>query len=287
MSTKYPIVLVHGLAGFNEIVGFPYFYGIADALRQDGHQVFTASLSAFNSNEVRGKQLWQFVQTLLQETQAKKVNFIGHSQGPLACRYVAANYPDSVASVTSINGVNHGSEIADLYRRIMRKDSIPEYIVEKVLNAFGTIISTFSGHRGDPQDAIAALESLTTEQITEFNNKYPQALPKTPGGEGDEIVNGVHYYCFGSYIQGLIAGEKGNLLDPTHAAMRVLNTFFTEKQNDGLVGRSSMRLGKLIKDDYAQDHIDMVNQVAGLVGYNEDIVAIYTQHAKYLASKQL
>ncbi|MGE9806806.1 triacylglycerol lipase, partial [Escherichia coli] len=76
-------------------------------------------------------------------------------------------------------------------------------------------------------------------------------------------VNGVHYYCFGSYIQGLIAGEKGNLLDPTHAAMRVLNTFFTEKQNDGLVGRSSMRLGKLIKDDYAQDHIDMVNQVAG------------------------
>ena len=48
-----------------------------------------------------------------------------------------------------------------------------------------------------------------------------------------------------------------------------------------------MRLGKLIKDDYAQDHIDMVNQVAGLVGYNEDIVAIYTQHAKYLASKQL
>ncbi|MGX8873586.1 esterase/lipase family protein, partial [Escherichia coli] len=80
-STKYPIVLVHGLAGFNEIVGFPYFYGIADALRQDGHQVFTASLSAFNSNEVRGKQLWQFVQTLLQETQAKKVNFIGHSQG--------------------------------------------------------------------------------------------------------------------------------------------------------------------------------------------------------------
>lgn len=80
---------------------------------------------------------------------------------------------------------------------------------------------------------------------------------------------------------------KGESTDPTHAAMRVLNTFFTEKQNDGLVGRSSMRLGKLIKDDYAQDHIDMVNQVAGLVGYNEDIVAIYTQHAKYLASKQL
>ena len=112
-------------------------------------------------------------------------------------------------------------------------------------------------------------------------------MPAVRGGEGKEIVNGVHYYSFGSYIQGLIAGERGNLLDPTHAAMRVLSAFFTERENDGLVGRTSMRLGKLIKDNYAEDHLDMVNQVAGLVGRGEDIIAIYTNHANFLASKKL
>lgn len=287
MSTTYPIILVHGLSGFDDIVGYPYFYGIADALEKEGNKVFTASLSAFNSNEVRGEQLWEFVQKILKETKVRKVNLIGHSQGPLACRYVAAKYAKNIASVTSVNGVNHGSEIADLVRRIMRKDSVPEYIVDAVMKAIGIIISTFSGNRGNPQDAIAALEALTTENVTEFNKKYPQGLPEVRGGEGKEVVNGVHYYSFGSYIQGLIAGEKSNLLDPTHAAMRVLSAFFIERQNDGLVGRTSMRLGKLVKDDYAEDHLDMVNQVAGLVGRGEDIIAIYTNHAKFLASKKL
>ncbi|SUC00314.1 hypothetical protein [Proteus penneri] len=193
----------------------------------------------------------------------------------------------SIASVTSINGVNHGSEIADLVRRIVRKDSVPEYIADAVMKAIGTIISTFSGNRSNPQDAVAALEALTTENVTEFNKKYPQGLPAVRGGEGKEVVNGVYYYSFGSYIQGSIVGEKGNLLDPTHAAMRILNAFFTERENDGLVGRTSMRLGKLVKDDYAEDHLDMVNQVAGLVGRGEDIVAIYTNHAEFLASKRL
>ncbi|MEQ4923652.1 lipase family alpha/beta hydrolase [Proteus hauseri] len=287
MSTQYPIILVHGLSGFDDIVGYPYFYGIGDALKKDGHQVFTASLSAFNSNEIRGEQLWEFVQKILKETKAKKVNLIGHSQGPLACRYVAAKHAHKIASVTSVNGVNHGSEIADLVRRIVRKDSVPEYIADAVMKAIGVIISAFSGNRENPQNAIAALEALTTESVNEFNKKFPQGLPEKWGGEGKEVVNGVHYYSFGSYIQGLIAGEKGNLLDPTHAPMRVLGAFFAEKENDGLVSRKSMRLGKLIKDDYSQDHLDMVNQVAGLVGRKEDIIAIYTNHAKFLASKKL
>ncbi len=96
-NLKYPIVLVHMvLAGFNEIrcwFSLSYFYGIADALlRQDvWHPKFLpTSLSAFNSNEVRGKSscVSNLSRTLLQGDTSEKVNFIGHSQGPLACRYV-------------------------------------------------------------------------------------------------------------------------------------------------------------------------------------------------------
>ncbi len=35
-QTRYPIVLVHGLFGFDSALGVDYFYGIPDALRQGG-----------------------------------------------------------------------------------------------------------------------------------------------------------------------------------------------------------------------------------------------------------
>lgn len=287
MATKYPIILVHGLSGFTDIAKFPYFYGISEALKKDGHSVHLAALSAFNSNEKRGEQLWEFVQTICRKEGCDKVNLIGHSQGPLACRYVAANHPESIASVTSINGTNRGSEVADLVRKIIRKDGVPEIVSNTVMSAIGSIISEISGSSELPQNWVAALEGVTTENVELFNQKYPQGLPTSMGGEGEEVVNGVHYYSFGSYIQGLWIGERGNTLDPTHAAMRVLSAFNNEKHNDGVVGRLSMRLGKVIKDNYAQDHIDMVNHVAGLVGGNADIVGIYTKHARFLASKSL
>ncbi|MFS1564246.1 MAG: esterase/lipase family protein [Candidatus Arsenophonus phytopathogenicus] len=37
----------------------------------------------------------------------EKVNLIAYSQGALYSRYVAANYPASIASVTTMNGVNY------------------------------------------------------------------------------------------------------------------------------------------------------------------------------------
>ena len=38
-KTKYPIVLTHGMLGFDSILGVDYWYGIPSALRRDGAQV--------------------------------------------------------------------------------------------------------------------------------------------------------------------------------------------------------------------------------------------------------
>lgn len=45
-QTRYPIVLVHGLFGFDSALGIDYFYGIPDALRQGGAKVYVAQVSA-------------------------------------------------------------------------------------------------------------------------------------------------------------------------------------------------------------------------------------------------
>lgn len=55
-KTKHPVVLVHGLLGFDAIGPINYFYGIPSALRSGGATVFTPEVSQSNSTEVRGEQ---------------------------------------------------------------------------------------------------------------------------------------------------------------------------------------------------------------------------------------
>src|SRR6266542_1322455 len=64
-QTRYPIVLVHGIFGFDSFLGLDYFYGIPGALRHDGARVFVSQVSAANSNEVRGEQLLAEVKNIL------------------------------------------------------------------------------------------------------------------------------------------------------------------------------------------------------------------------------
>lgn len=108
-ATKYPVVLVHGFMDFDDAFGLDYFYGIPQALRNQGVQVFVARVSPSNSSEVRGEQLRLYVQSVLAYTGAQKVNLIGHSHGGPTARYVASVSPEMVATVTSVCGVNWGS----------------------------------------------------------------------------------------------------------------------------------------------------------------------------------
>ena len=65
-QTRYPIVLVHGLVGFDKLLGVDYFYGIPQALSRDGAIVYVAQVSATASSEQRGEQLLAQVELLLE-----------------------------------------------------------------------------------------------------------------------------------------------------------------------------------------------------------------------------
>lgn len=288
MSTKYPIILVHGFFGFDRIAGYPYFFSIESRLQEQGYNVYIPTLSGANSNEVNGEQLWEFIDEIKRKAGCEKVNLIAHSQGALYARYVAANYPASIASVTTMNGVNYGSEIADLLRKILLPGMLAERLVTTTAEVFFKFISLLSSGTLKPQDGVKALESLTTKVVNEFNKKYPQGLPTEWGGEGDEVVNGVHYYSYGSFIKNSLLDIGINMFDISHLPLRQLNKLFVkEKENDGLVGRYSMRLGKLIRDDYNMDHFDIVNQIAGFVSNKYDVPQIYVNHAQILAKRGL
>lgn len=276
-STRYPIVLVHGLFGFDSFLGVDYFYGIPQALRDDGARVFVAQVSAANSTEVRGEQLLTQVKNIMAVTGAPKVHLIGHSHGGPTIRYVAGVAPQLVASATSVAGVNKGSRVADILRGTLPPGSISESLANTVVTAFASLINLGSGGGNLPQMPTAAMDSLTTAGAARFNQRFPQALP-SGCGSGAELVNGVRYYSWTG------TQPVTNLLDPVDGAMGLLSLAFGEA-NDGLVSACSSRLGRHL-GDYRQNHLDEVNQVFGLVDWwSASPVSLYRQHASRL--KQL
>ena len=273
-QTRYPIVLVHGLFGFDSFLGLDYFYGIPSALRQDGARVFVAQVSAANSTEMRGEQLLAQVKNIMAITGASKVNLVGHSHGGPTIRYVAGVAPQLVASATSIGGVNKGSRVADILRRTVPPGTISETLVNNAAKAFVALINLGSGGTSLPQTPTSALNSLTTAGSADFNRRFPQAVP-AGCGSGAELVNGVRYYSWTGTL------PVTNVLDVSDGPLGIMSLVFGEA-NDGLVSACSSRLGKHL-GDYRQNHLDEVNQVVGLRDwFSVDPVTLYRQHANRL-----
>jgi triacylglycerol lipase len=273
-QTRYPIVLVHGLFGFDSVLGIDYWYGIPQALQADGARVFVAQVSAANSSEVRGEQLLAQVKNIMAITGATKVNLVGHSHGGPTIRYVAGVAPHLVASVTSVGGVNRGSKVADAMRGTLAPGSVGEGVVATVVTAFAKLIDLLSGG-GQPQNSIAALDSLTTVGSAKFNQRFPAGVPGTACGDGSEVVSGVRYYSW--------TGNRHvtHLLDPIDPSMALTGLVFSE-QNDGLVSVCSTKLGRSL-GVYPQNHLDEVNQTVGLVDwFSPSPPSLYRQHANRL-----
>ncbi|HEX8955860.1 MAG TPA: triacylglycerol lipase [Burkholderiaceae bacterium] len=276
-QTKYPIVLVHGLFGFDNIGPVEYFYGIPEALRSGGAQVFVSQVSAANSTEVRGEQLLAEVQQILAATGASKVNLIGHSHGGPTARYVASVRPDLVASVTTVGGVNKGSPVADILLGVAPPNSLSRAALTSVTNGLADLISFLSGAPNLPQNSIAAAQSLSTAGTATFNAAHPEGVPTTACGSGQAQVNGVHYFSWSG------AQPATNFLDVSDPFLVLTSFAFAGASSDGLVGTCSSHLGTVIRDNYRMNHLDEVNQTLGLVNiFETSPVTVFRQQANRL-----
>ena len=285
-KTKYPIVLGHGMLGFDSILGVDYWHGIPAALRRDGAQVYVTEVSQLDTSEARGEQLLRQVEHIAAVSGKGKVNLIGHSHGGPTIRYVAGVRPDLVASVTSVGAPHKGSATADFLKGITESKISPVAtpVLVGITNTLGGLINFLSGSSSkSPQNALGSLESLNSEGAARFNAKFPQGLPTTACGEGAYKVGGVSYFSWSG------TSPTTNLLDPSDLMMAATSLTFDKKDaNDGLVGRCSSRLGKVIRDNYRMNHLDEVNQVLGLTSLLEtDPVTVYRQHANRLKTAGL
>lgn len=167
---QFPLVLAHGFAGFDKIGPLGYFGEAPDALRAAGFAVYVTAVPPMASTEdVRAPTLAHEVGCIAQESGATRVNLVGHSQGGLDVRWVAASPATTalVASVTTISSPHRGVVLAD-----MADGAIPGF-TDPLFDAVASLYGLAAGAPGGKESIRAALDQMSTSAMQSFNARYP------------------------------------------------------------------------------------------------------------------
>ena len=136
MNTRYPILLVHGLA-MKDTFFMKSFGRIDRILRIQGYTVYTSQIDAVGSVAGNAAQLKAEIEQILRDTGAEKVNLIAHSKGGLDAKWMIEHLgmADKVASLTTLCTPHQGSPVASFVLKF------PKFAVKYA--AFW--VNTFSG----------------------------------------------------------------------------------------------------------------------------------------------
>jgi triacylglycerol lipase len=272
-TNTYPIVLAHGLLGSEtyELGGLEildYWFGIVEAMEDEGADVYVTEVSPINSSYVRGAQLLSQVEDILAITGKSKVHIIGHSQGGLDARYVAGMRPDLVRSVTTVATPHKGADLAGFVSGQIDEQG---NLLSGILNLFGGLFESFAElvtGSDDPLDWKAGFAFLS--DVDGFNTDFPAGLP-AGCNDGPAEAGGVRFYSWTGDIVGFLGVRIAtNVLDPSDGLLNTASLFYgLFEDNDGLVTVCSSQFGEVIGDDYTMNHLDEVNQIVGLVSITE------------------
>jgi triacylglycerol lipase len=218
---RSPIILVHGLLGFDEVklCGYKlasYFPGIVEALEPAGNRVFVARLSPTRGIAERAEELKRFIDARVPD---EPVHVLAHSMGGLDTRWMISrlDMADRVLSLTTIGTPHRGTAFADWgIRRFER-------LLKPVFDLCGL-----------PKQAFY---DLTTINCRRFNEEVPDAP-------------GVRYFSVaGRHVDGWRSLRWRWFWTIVSAA---------EGENDGVVSLASAKYGEdfEIWDD---DHLSLVN----------------------------
>ena len=281
-KTQHPIVLVPGIFAFDTIAGVDYWYRIPSALESEGATVFVPKINAFDSSAMRGERLIEQLEEIRAASNGSitKFNLIGHSQGGVTSRYVMNVRPDLVASVSTAHSPHKGSPLADVVTGIAPEGTLQGIAFETFSNAVGNLVNLLSDNQHDTSDVYAMLGEFNKDGAAAFNQQFPAGIPDSACGQGpSEVTVDGHPIKLYSW-SGTATITTG--IDLSDALFATTSLAFDE-DNDGVTGQCSSHFGKVIKDNYTMNHIDVNNQVLGLVSLFEiSPESLFRNHANRL-----
>lgn len=214
-ATRYPVILLHGLAYRDDMVLIDSWGRIPARLKAAGCAVFNGELEAWSPIETNAALLVERVKSILAATGAEKVNLIGHSKGGLEARYAVARLglAPLTASVTTICTPHRGTIVADVASTVTPSPHLPQ----------SAAIDLFARLMGDrrPQSAVC-LRQLSRESMERFNRENPDQPS-------------VYYQSYGTVMKRMAD-------DPLFALTFELLKYH-DGDNDGMVAATSCRWG--------------------------------------------
>ena len=287
-KTKHPIVLVPGIFAFDSIAGIDYWYQIPSAIESRGGTVFVPKINAFDSSVNRGEQLIAQLDEIKASSRGKitKFNLMGHSQGGVTSRYVMTVRPDLVASVTTMSTPHTGSPVADLLTNTAPEGSNQAKLFAKVGDAIGNLVNLLSDNKASESDVYSMLGEFNEAGAADFNARYPLGLPAQECGEGSHsvTVNGhnIKLFSWGG------ASSVTAFIDPSDVLFGITALTFNGAPSDGVTGVCANHFGRVLRDDYAMNHIDINNHVLGLVSlFETNPKTVFKNHANRLKNMGL
>jgi triacylglycerol lipase len=218
---RAPIVLVHGLLGFDRLRLGPwvlaeYFHAVPEVLAPCGNRVLVASLSPTAGIPERAGQLKAFLD---RGVPGEPVHLFAHSMGGLDCRYLIRHLgmAPRVLSLTTLGTPHRGTAFADWGVGRLQRWLRP-------LFHFANL-------------PYQAFYDLCVARCTEFNTRTPD-------------VPGVRYFSVAGRFRAGWHALEWQL--PAHILER------TEGPNDGLVSVASARWGE-DAEEWEADHLELVN----------------------------
>ncbi|KAK7612157.1 triacylglycerol lipase [Phyllosticta paracitricarpa] len=274
---KHPIVLAHGLLGFDELrlagqyaPGIQYWRGIREALEARDIRVITASVSPSGSIEARAAMLSERIRSALalapdqpsQQHQPQSVNIIAHSMGGLDARYMISRLQPSgiaVKSLATIATPHRGSAFADYVMGEIGEANLPR--IYGLMERLGFETGAFA--------------QLTRKYVCEEFN------PKT------QDLEGTRYFSYGASLE----PTRWSVFKPSHDVIKKMEE---GAPNDGLVSVESSKWGTYKGTLLGVSHLDLINWTSrvkwmlySMVGTrpNFNAVALYLDICDMLAKE--
>ena len=182
MKTKYPIVLVHGLA----MKGLPFlraFGRIDRILRIQGYTVYVSQIDGVGSVETNARQLKDEIHRILIDNGTDKVNIIAHSKGGLDATYMirSLEMSEHVASLTTLCTPHAGSPIASFILRF------PSSLVRYAAFWVDLVYRIFGDKHPDSMTACRQLRRIKNENVSAPEGVFCQSFSSAVSAEEKHI----------------------------------------------------------------------------------------------------
>ena len=268
--TRYPIVFLHGLAGFDSLLNvMDYWVGVEDIYATHGFHAEIHNVPAFDTTYVRVEEWKDILEELVEAGIGRRFNLIGHSQGGLDSRYLASLLdPDHrIVTVTTISTPHQGSAVAGALSGAM--NGLP--FDGALINAMMEMGANIFGVEGE--DLAGQLEQMDPVHMIQFNEEVPDREDVHYFSWAGKSCRSLQFSC--QFEQ---SGETvSSYFHLAHAYMEL-----EEGDNDGLVSVNSAEWGTFLGVIPA-DHMDEVGHKFDLSTQPFNATLFYLEEARRLS----